>query len=242
MGLFSKKKNDNPEGLWAIDRKENEQTELAAVKRTSKMYVFVGNEKSDYLYYIVKIGVMSKRKILVIDNSYNHDFYELVKKDDGETITIQETLVACCDYKIARDQMDSFEFVFVWLGHNYKGIKDYLETDSLILLVSPERRDISIAKKALDRMNGIDTERIFILRDACARKITAQSAKSIIETVTDETYEVLYSEKDYASYIGLTHNKSTNFRKLSDDMKYLIRDMGSKIYGIPVKTLKKIIK
>lgn len=242
MGIFVKRKNAESNKQWAIDDIPAKQ-EIAVVKKSFHMYCMVGSERCDYLYYLVKIGLMAGKRIMVIDNSYEHAFFDLVQKDDNETIIVTDSLIACCDYRIRKEQMkDMFDVVYVWLGHNYNGVSDY-EADCTIYLTSPERAEISYAKKAFEKTQSQnEMQRIFILRDQCSRKVTAQSAKKLCGMTTDGTFEIPWSVDDYAAYVGLTHNRSATFKSLSSALYDLILDLSLLIYEIPEKTLKRMMK
>lgn len=242
MGIFFRKNTDDFDG-WAIDRPAKQKGEIKTINNHSTLYMFVGNERCDYLYYLVKIGLMANKHILVVDNSVEHNFFNAVSKDDGETIAKTDNLVVCCDYRITREQMDQyFEIIYVWLGHNYKGISDYI-ADTTIYLTSPEAGEIRIAKMAYEQTKEINAmKRIYILRDQYSRKITAQSAKMLCNMTTDETYEVIFSEGDYASYVSFTHNGSAYLKFLSSDLKALLTELSMEIYDLPQKKIKRMLK
>ena len=238
FNLFRKSKDIEEDGKWTIDRQEEETKAVPDIKRT-KICILTGNEKSDYLYFLVKLGLAAGKKILVVDNSFEHGFFELIKDESGSAIRNRDGLVVCADYRVDKSGTDLFDNVFVWLGHNYKGAADYIP-DCTIYIATQVKYDISCVKNAASYIDSGETA--FILRDVCTKKITAQSAKSMIGITSEYTYSVPLDAGDMAAYIALTHNGTAPFRQLSNGIYGLMVDMGEIIYELNERQCKRLMK
>ena len=86
---------------------------------------YIGKERCDIIYNLVKIGVNAGKRILVIDNSMTHDMFSLFEKNDGGDMQALGNLTICKDYKLG-NKAQEFDCVYLYEGiaPRYDGKRD----------------------------------------------------------------------------------------------------------------------
>lgn len=167
---------------------------------------YIGKERCDIIYNLVKIGVNAGKRILVIDNSMTHDMFSLFEKNDGGDMQALGNLTICKDYKLG-NKAQEFDCVYL-----YEGIAPRYDGKRDIQILAPgcENTEIKQIRTRLDELkeNGVvlPEDAYVIERDKVNRKITAKTLSALLNVNTPNCMEMEFDLKDYNSYVCLTHN------------------------------------
>ena len=114
---------------------------------------YIGKERCDIIYNLVKIGVNAGKRILVIDNSMTHDMFSLFEKNDGGDMQSLGNLTICKDYKLG-NKAQEFDCVYL-----YEGIAPRYDGKRDIQILAPgcENTEIKQIRTYLDELkeNGV---------------------------------------------------------------------------------------
>ncbi len=163
FNLFKKAPTDTT-SAWAIEALDKPQDQVEEKK--TMVVTFSGSEICDLLYYVSTIGVKEGKKVLVIDNSWNHDFFSLygdgVTDKDGDgnpDIEHINNLTVCRGYKLTDEQMEYFDNVFIYTGHNIE-CESLYTPDYIVYNITSEanevRNIITSYTALLNRLNAAE--------------------------------------------------------------------------------------
>mgnify|MGYP006983163144 CR=1 FL=1 len=202
---------------------------------------YIGKERCDIIYHLIKIGINAGKRLLVIDNSMTHDLFSLFEKNDGEDIQEHGNLTICKDYKLGKKAQ---EYDCVYL---YEGIVPRYEGKRDVQIIAPgcENTEIKQIRAYLDELvnNGTEfpEETYVIERDKVNRKITAKTLSSLLNVNTQNCIDLEFDVKDYSQYVSLTHNMRTS-SAVSAQMYEVIESIAVVVYNTNAKMLKKLMR
>lgn len=198
---------------------------------------YIGNEKCDLLYFVVKLGLKTGKKILVLDNSFKGDFYEIYKRDVEDDILKEDNLTICRNYKLGMNA-ENYDVVFIYEGvlPQYEGLAD-------LIIMAP-----SCEKTDWDRISNVITKNyekgnrdiLFILRDKVNRKVSVRTLAREMGLEEDRCMEIWFDEKDYSLYCSLLENRKSKI-VLSSGMYEAMEQISLQAFELDAKTLKKLI-
>lgn len=202
---------------------------------------YIGKERCDIIYNLVKIGVNAGKRILVIDNSMTHDMFSLFEKNDGGDMQALGNLTICKDYKLG-NKAQEFDCVYL-----YEGIAPRYDGKRDIQILAPgcENTEIKQIRTYLDELkeNGVVLpENTYVIeRDKVNRKITAKTLSTLLNVNTSNCLEMEFDIKDYSAYVCLTHNMRAS-AAVSTQMYEVIETLATVIYSTNEKMLKKLMR
>ncbi len=199
---------------------------------------FIGMERCDILHYIADAGIKQNKKVLVIDNSYSNDYYSsFATMEDGIFVEIGDLMVVK-NIRFSENLYAKFDYVFVYHGRNLEK-ESYQCSDLRYVMTNYQPTQIQELHK-IEFDHSLVHHMIF--RDKVLKKITEDIVVDEIQITVGEIYVLPIDMKDYELYLMLSYNSFKKLAGCSQDMYQTILKMGTCIYGIDEKQMKKIMK
>lgn len=202
---------------------------------------YIGKERCDLLYYIIKSGIHFGKTALVIDNSISNDFYHLYQKEEnGEVIELNH-LTVCKNMKIDEEIAKEYDLVIIYNGLTNQPF--VLGTERFVIASSLEGNEferIHVILNALpqDSLNAP----IFCIRDNVSKKITPGYMVDQLQIVPQVIYNLPCDLVDYELYINLSHDKSVKVKRQSDSMMLMIKECSMAWFNLTEKEWTKFRK
>lgn len=200
----------------------------------TKIVAYIGTERCNILHCLVNAEVKAGKRVLVVDNSITHDYYNLyVAGEDG--VVNLDKLVICKDSVIERDILDSFDYVFIYVGLNTPDAV-FVIPDHVIAAPSYDKNSMVKVGEMLSVLNS-QKGCLCVMRDKAGKKISdsATIGKLKIAPKYFRSLELSYSE--HAAYIALTHNGKT--KKYEGDIVDVATELFEIINDVSLKVIKK---
>ena len=178
-----------------------------------KMITFVGIERCDFAYHVVRTLALEAPHVVAIDNSYSHELFGAVlcadTVDEKQEMIVRSNITFLRDIGYSPDFFNSFDYIVVYDGENRR--EEDLVNASFVFAM-PDYR-----KKSLLSMKGLPENTEYILRDA-AGKLNERSAAEIMEVDAGQVIGSLpHDAGDYANYLSLLYNGRQKLKGLSEE-------------------------
>lgn len=206
---------------------------------------FLGMERCDFIIYLAKLlrasKILVKKKtynnVLVIDNSRDHELFNLVSLDDmNDELDVADyqgvTFIKNAIY--APTEFIKYDHVLVWHGMNVD--KDIVEKSDFVYVITNYEKNMS--KKLGDEMMKCDfsAQKITIIyREKNGKKISEKVINHhlcIDDKDIKAQYLIPYDAKDYALYLNLTHNGTQRIKNLSQPYSLVLETIIREIAGL----------
>ena len=225
-----------------------------------KYALFVGaSDISDLLQYISKVITSSGRKALLVDATVERFIYYGTPIPDPKMKLIEfEGFEVCSGYSTLSELETSlsdntrYDHVIIHCSTpNFVNGDDLTKIENKYVATTTEKWSI---EKTVGVMESFFDEQGKLSVD-CFSKIIVNNVDSNIsddylETVlsnlplgwSDEPFELIFDEIDYATKINNQHNGTINIRKLSRNYKQVVRRISKEITGLEAKDMKVAMK
>lgn len=194
---------------------------------------YVGKEQCDILYHLIMIGSKMGKTIAVLDNSINHDLFSIFAEDETADLVETHGIVVGKDYTFKREQK-TYDFVFIYEGllPRYEGY-----TDFSIIAPSYAKNEWDMIKDHAKGCEQAEIRTFLVLRDKINRKISDKVALAKLDFDPTFMMNTEFNEKDYSSYISLTHNKAAKLSP-NGEIYEVICMLCEELYHVNEKNLK----
>lgn len=200
------------------------------------MIDYVGTERCDILYYIVKIGKNLKKNILVIDNSITGDLFHLYK-DENNTEGEEGSVRILRNRVVGKDEAAAYDTVIVYEGL-YPEYTNY--RDLTIFAPNENEAEWEMMKPFVENRKD-NGDIICILRDRATKKVNSKVVSQYFGIELDEVLEEEYGDNGYVAYVALMQNHMGNIPKRCAASAIAL-NIASLIYHVNAKELKKTMK
>lgn len=178
-----------------------------------KMITFVGIERCDFVYHVLRVLSLEAPHVVAIDNSYSHDLFKAVlcsdTTDDHQEMIVRSNITYLRDIGYSPDFFNSFDYIVVYDGENIR--QEDIDNASFIFAMPDFRKESLLAMKGLPE----NTE--YILRDAAGK----MNERSAAETMGIEAGQVIgslpHDAGDYGCYLSLMYNGRQKLKGLSEE-------------------------
>lgn len=199
---------------------------------------YTGKEQCDILFQLVKIGVISGKKVAVFDNSITHDFFQIFANglDKGQDLLEIGNLTVFNDYKVKKDET-AFDYIFIYEGL-YPRFSGFIDVS--IIAPGYEKNEWKMIKPHVDKCRIERVKTILIMRNRVGKKLSDRYVTTQIGIKPDVFLRSDFDIKDYESYVALTHNRDQKFNR-TGELFYIVSTVASEIYKMSEKEVKKIM-
>lgn len=207
-------------------------------EKVTKIISFIGMERCDILHYLVNTGIKQNKKVLVVDNSFSNDYYSsFATMEDGIFVEIGDLMVVK-NIKFSEHLYAKFDYVFVYHGRNLEE-ESYQRSDMRYVMTNYQPTHI----REIHKIN-FDQSLVhhLIFRDKVLKKITEDIVVEELELTVGDSYILPADLKDYELYLLISYNSFKKLLGCSQEMYQTILTMGSNIFEIDEKQMKKIMK
>lgn len=178
--------------------------------------VYNGLERADFVYYLSVILSTKSNRVIVNDSSKSRDLFRAVSHQSTDKTYEWNNVIFTQALDEADTKFESDDIFIDYRGMNIEEAHVDEALDGAYHLVMPDFTEIGVSHAKLVKPEG---EAIYILRDACSRKITEKSFAIDCNLDKDEVAgHIELSSEDMAAYVALTHNGKQKFNKCSQDM------------------------
>ena len=212
------------------------------------VFLYIGKERADLLYYIAKLCTKAHKEVLVIDNSTSSDFFTIFDNETGELVTRRNYLTVTKNVFITNDLLKQdkfkvFDFIFIYLGCNLMDMP--FNPDRCIIAPGYEPYELSLVVTIRNNYDRAIPNTL-IIRDKADAKFSGKLVLDSLELNEEtELYEVEHDSAQYASYIALLYNKDVaaiSLKKTATaDMLEYLSDFAEKFLEADPKTIKKTL-
>lgn len=217
-----------------------------------RVFLYIGKERCDVLYYITKLVVSVNKSVLVIDNSKANDFYEIFADEPSETEEIRKGKIVIAKNVVVTDELltsqvvvEDFDYVFIYEGLN----NTCMGFDIDVLMVAPaiEPYEIRTSQKMAEPFVTNDIDTIIIPRDKVDNRYSPKGLIDALELNADASvYPVELDANNYMAYISLLHTKDWSkfsFKKtVNDDILSILHDFAETYLEVDEKEIKQLLK
>ncbi len=197
---------------------------------------YIGTERCDILYYLLRVSAYTGKKVLAIDNSISGDLFHIYQKEDRGQIVSFDRVTIMRNKKLIPNRLESFDYIFLYEGmySSYEGPRDYT-------IFAPTCNAAEWKwEKGFSQFADPETTYL-ILRDKCTGKIGRDVVEDEFEIKFEDAYELSLDDVDMSNYVALTHNKVARLPK-KGDVLMVTRDFAEKLFEMDAKAFKKISK
>lgn len=184
-----------------------------------------GVEKCDIPYYLTKMLVSNRHKVLFVDNSISKDMYNAVSgylSGENEDGISKGKLVFVKDV----NPTTSLEMMFDYIIYYYGFSSDLTYMGNFNYIISDYRAHIVEAVR--ERFYNIKDDCLYIIRDRVSDKIKDLTIAHTLDIDIDQIIgTIFFEESDYSNYINLTYNGIQSFdvsNEMKDAVKYMLMD------------------
>lgn len=168
---------------------------------------YVGTERCDILYYLLRIGKSLNVKALAVDNSITGDLYHVFDKNSGNGVEEYGSVTIMRNKQVGLEEAQEYDIVFVYEGlypryTNYRNITIFAPSEN-----TSEWNMMIPFKEYL-----FDSKVYCILRNAVTTKTTEKSLKMDFN-MDFEGFMVDSLDDGYGEYIKLMINKDARLSK-----------------------------
>lgn len=205
----------------------------------TKVITYIGKERCDIIYYLIKVAARLGKKILVVDNSGIQDLSGVYGLSGNEDKMRKKNVTVCRQYIISEEWREStvneFDFIFVYEGLKLQQVK--VESDLLLIGCSFEKREIEIIKNMIGQ-NSDRKREILILRDKTSARFSVRTVMEMLDMPPKKTenYVLEFDEFGYGGYVALTQsgdNEKIALRATAGKDTYdMIQELASELYAI----------
>ena len=197
------------------------------------MITYVGIERCDIVYYLLRIGKNLGKNVLAVDNSITGDLFHIHMKEDNSGVVKNGSVTVMRNRIVGKREAENYDLVVVYEGMNpeYSNYRDLT-----IFAPSENEAEWELEKPFVANRKG--GELLCILRDRSTRKVNESVLSQFFDVEFDEIMEEEYGDVGYASYVALTHNHSAKIPR-NGGIKSIVMNLATTIYKVDAKTLKK---
>lgn len=200
---------------------------------------FIGTEKCDLLYALVKVGISAGKKILIIDNSVTGDFYNIYNQDGEDIIDVNSMTIARL-YEYDSMKVKNYDYVFLYEGlqPGYYGSRDLTIAN---MGVAPS--DLKMVSQAFNASNFRENPNLILIRRDrdVSRKIKTDYFASAFGWTCNNNYKIKFSETDYRAYYMLCINRDIKLTAFSGEFLETLYSLVQIIYGFNGKQAENLI-
>ncbi|WP_438350946.1 hypothetical protein ACP8HI_10020 [Paenibacillus sp. FA6] len=225
-----------------------------------KYALFVGvSDISDLLQYISKVITSSGRKTLLVDATVERFIYYGTPIPDPKMKLIEfEGFDVTGDYSILSDLETSisannrYDHVIIHCSTpNFLNRDDLTKIENKYVAATTEKWSIEKTVEVLESFfNEEGKSSIEFFSKIIVNSVDSNIADDYLETVlsnlplgwSDEPFELIFDEIDYAMKINNQHNGTINIRKLSKNYKRVVHRISKEITGLDDKDMKTAMK
>lgn len=214
-------------------------------KRETTLISYIGVPQCDIVYYFARILNAADKRVLIVDNTLDHDMFHSLRKPDEKNMVEIGDISVVCNKKYSEYFFNYYDYVLIYHGMN---INEELNENSDFRYVISTFNPFIVKKVAAQLKKANDNLGYYVvLRDKVYDKIsekTILSELALKATQVKETYQLPYSETDYICYMNLLWNGSQQPKHASGDMRDCLRSILSSVMPSQMtkKELDKIFK
>lgn len=178
--------------------------------------VYNGLERADFIYYLSVILATKSSRVIVNDSSKTRDLFRAVSHQSTDKFYEWKNVIFTQGLDEENTQFEDHDIYIDYRGMNIDTEHGFEALDGAYHLIMPDYTEagITLAKELF-----VEGDAIYILRDACSKKITDKSFAIDCGLGKDELAgHIELSFEDMAAYVALTHNGKQKFNKCSQDM------------------------
>ena len=197
----------------------------------TKVISFIGLEREDIPYYLMK-GLTEKGKnVLMVDNTTELKLYNCMPKLDENTESVErDHMILITNRKFSDDCYEKFDVVIVM--HGLEPDEEILEhSDMVVFVTSFMYTDLLKLQRHMDAAEVLakapKKSRIsYLYIDKASGKISVNTIRKMLglAQVPDE-YTIPVNENDVAMRHNLQYNGDQGLKGLSSEMRYFVKMM-----------------
>lgn len=189
----------------------------------TKLISLMGVEDCDIAYYMARALNAVGHRVLVVDNTGSAELFESIRKPDDEEMAQTGELYYIRHKAYSENFFALYDYVLIC--HGYR-INAELNEKSDIRFITTDYRPQITGRICKELQRQDDNLAYYVI---CRNKVFSKISERIIleelqllEKDVKETYQLSYSDQDYACYIGLLRNGAASIRSTSAEMKDLL--------------------
>lgn len=189
----------------------------------TKLISLMGIPDCDIAYYFARTLNAAGAKVLVIDNTRGAELFTAIRKPDNEEMAQTGELYYLKHKAYSEEFFALYDYVIICHGEHVNG---ELNVESDYRFVVTDYRPQTTEKIRDELAAQEENLKYFVIY---RNKVFAKISEKIIteelglhEKDILESYQLSYSDQDYACYMGLLRNGSTNVKSTSTEMKDLL--------------------
>lgn len=218
-----------------------------AIKRESggATYVvsFVGSGNCGLAYYTSKTFARAGFPTLVIDNSFDQDMFDLVRKPEGADEAEARNILFVHDKAWSEDAFKEVSFVVFWHGMNID--HEIMEQSDFVVVLSDYNK--SHVRQLSEALNGFEGKVHLVLVNRCTGKIPdkviAEDLGIGVEDVLEEIgHQVIEDDTNNSvSFQSLQYNGTQKLKTFTSTYRDVVADIAGVFLKDKVADYKKLI-
>lgn len=212
----------------------------------TKIVSIVGQEKGDLPYFLTRVLEEKKCRILVIDNSCDHDLFLSLRRADEEADYVEHGRTVYMRNKTVTQEeagaLKKFDVVILYHGLN----PDYelLDlSDSLVLQTDylPVTLQYINDYINMEYVNAFPKEHTFVVfRDKSSVKVSEEYIMKVLGlTQIENEATIYYDEGNYNAYVNFCYNGTQELKGISSEMRAALNMLRIELLGDEKKNRQK---
>lgn len=203
-------------------------------KKEYKIITYIGLERCDLLYYLVKLGRLAGKHILVIDNSFSGDYAAIYTKEESDMVEYENVTIAR-GYALTEQVASQYDFVFLYYGRNLKGLS--VNADYYVLAENQEYLPMEHLKAALES-SRFESSPYLIVRDKVNNKLNNKTYAEMLGIHPYMTYDLYLEPSEYQIYMNIARDGRAKVKHLDEQTENMLIDLSIQWYDVSQKVAK----
>ena len=204
---------------------------------------FAGSGNCGIAYYVSKVFARAGFPTLVIDNSFEQDMFDLVKKPEGADEAEARNILFVHDKEWSTEAFKEVSFVVFWHGMNLD--HEIMENSDLNVILSDYNR--SHVRELSERLNGLDKKVHLVLVERCTGKIPDKiiaedlgiGVEDVFEEIGHQTIEM--DQNNSVSFQSLQYNGTQKLKTFTASYRDVVTDIAGHFLKDKVGDIKKLV-
>ena len=212
----------------------------------TKIVSIIGQERGDFPYFLTRVLEEKKCRILVIDNSCNHDLFLSLRRADEEADYVEHgRTVYMRNKSVNPEDAGAFQkFDVVILYHGLNADYELLNmSDSLVLQTDYLPTTLQYINDYIDMeyVNAFSKEHLYVVfRDKCSVKVSEEFVLKVLGlTQIENEATIYYDEDNYNAYVNFCYNGTQGLKGISSEMRATLNMIRVELLGDEKKNRQK---
>lgn len=212
----------------------------------TKIVSIIGKEKGDFPYFLTRALEEKKCRILVIDNSCDHDLFLSLHRADEKADYVEHGRTVYMRNKCVNpDEAGAFKkFDVVIIYHGLNPDYDLIDmSDSMVIQTDYLPVTLQYINDCIEMeyINLFPKEHTFVIfRDKSSVKVSEQYILKILGlTQIENEATIYYDEGNYNAYVNFCYNGKQELKGISSEMRAALNMIRVELLGEDKKLLKR---